>query len=691
MRSTFISLGLIALTFFVFSAILGHPFIYYDDESYITKNPMVLQGLSWPTLQWAFTTFQTGDWQPLVWISFILTDQFFGLNAAAFHGVNLTLHILNILLVFFIFQRLTKKAWAAAFLAAFFAIHPLRVESVAWISERKDVLSGFFWWLTIGAYLEAKTRGKKVFEYLTILFFAFAIMSKPIVVSLPIILLLLDYWPLSRIDSLKSLLGCLREKLSMIMMSVFSCIMASAANGIDGIVKIERLTVQGWLINPLLSYWLYIKKTLWPVDLAIFYPFPARETFTLTLAGICLAGLVLTSVWVFKKRKKSPHLLVGWAWYLIALFPVIGFIPISYQAIADRYTYLPHIGLGIMVIGSVGQWHSPSAKRFAALAGVAAVICWAVLAKQQVGYWVSPLALNQHAVDVIPNNYIAHGNLGYAYFKKGNLRKAEKHFRETIRIRPQNYFAISRLATTLATQERYKEAEELFLRALTLRPKSISTRYNLGSIYSLQGDPRAESYFLDILKIKKDSLVAKAGLAQLYIHQGKIPEAEQWIQEVLKQNPHHTAAHYQMGFIAELRGDRKKAIEMYEFAAAAKIPSIRALIRLGAFRAQEGKTEEGKQLIRRAIKENPYFENAYIQLANILLREKNYEEASILLQRAVERIPQSTAIQKLYLTAALGQSQPSSAPLNQNPFEVSSPKDFEILLHALGQQTSVPK
>lgn len=690
-RFIFIALALSLLTFYVYSDILNHPFIYYDDEEYITRNPMVQQGLSWRSIQWAFSTFETGDWQPLVWISFILNEQFFGLNPPAFHGINLILHSINVLLVFFILCRMTNKIWAAAFMAAFFAIHPLRVESVAWIAERKDVLSGLFWWLTLGAYVEAKKTGKKVFEHLTLSFFILAILSKPMVVTLPAVLLLIDFSVLGRIQSFSSFIKRLWEKIPLGLIALFSCIMAYSANAsVGGIASLDKMPLESRFFNSFLSYWSYIRKTLWPVDLAIYYPFPSKSTFTLGLVSACVAGLVFVSWFAVKTRRSMPFFFMGWFWYLITLLPVIGIVPISLHAMADRYTYIPHLGLGLMAVDIALNIRLPFAKKILPFLGFFVIASCAVLAKQQTQHWSSPVALNLHAAKVIPDNYVAHGNLGYAYLKMGDWRNAKKHFRENLRIRPNSYFATSRLAAILASRRQFDEAKEMFLYALRIRPKSVSPRYNLGVIATLQSDEKtAERYFLEVLEIKPDWLSAKVGLAQIYIQQNRLKEAEDMARQILTKNPYHAGAHFQLGLLAEKRGDVKEAVRLYELSSNLKMPSPRAMNRLAYFRTQEGKSEEAKKLLKRAIKKEPFFENAYINLGNLLLLEKDYEGAILLLQSAVGRMPYSTRIQKLYLKAMLGaNSAPTDPePSASNPFNISSKQDFEILLRALSQTT----
>ena len=480
-----ICLSLAVLTWVVFGQTLWHDFVNYDDPRYVYENTRITGGLSISGIVWAFTHIHSLNWHPLTTISHMLDCQLHGLKAGWHHFTNVLLHALAAILLFLALQQMTRAAWRSAFVAAVFAIHPLRVESVAWVAERKDVLSGVFFMLTLLAYVYY-VRLPRVARYLLVLFvFACGLMSKPMLVTLPFVLLLLDYWPLARIkgEFWKRVL----EKIPLIALSAVSSIITffvqKAAVG-----QTEELPVLERINNAVVSYVLYIWQMLWPVNLAVFYPHPENRLPLWEIVA-CLVVLVCASAVAIALRKRRPYLITGWLWYLGMLVPVIGLVQVGWQGRADRYTYLPQIGLYIAATWGVVDLTAFYRHQRTALSTAAIIAIYALTwcAWIQTSYWRDSESLFRHAAAVTTNNDVADNNLGIVFLGQGKLDDAILLLQTAADLRPDNSPAHENLAKALLQKGRVAEALIHYRKLLELQPDNIEVHNIVGTVLVQQG------------------------------------------------------------------------------------------------------------------------------------------------------------------------------------------------------------
>jgi tetratricopeptide (TPR) repeat protein len=420
-----------------FWQVYQYDFVNIDDNIYVTENSHIQSGITPDGVIWAFSTKYAELWNPLIWISFMLDYQLYGLNAGGYHMTNLILHILSTLLLFWLFNRMTGMIWRSAFVAAFFALHPLHVESVAWVSERKDVLSAFFWMLTLCLYVHY-TEKPVVKRYMLVLFsFACALMSKPMVVTLPVIMILLDYWPLGRFESQRYktnlILLQLKEKAPFFILSAVFSIMTIYAHHNR---SIEHFPFVSRLANALVSFVIYIGKTFWPNDMAVYYPFPEQIPLGQVSGAILL--IMLISVFVIITVRRLPYLFVGWMWYMTTILPVIGILQDMDQAMADRYHYLPSIGIAIMLAWGIPLLfpNENTRKYFLFAAAISFLTMMSVSTWKQCGYWKNSITLSKHTIQATENNFVAHKCLADALLTEGKNEEAIYHYSEAIRMYP---------------------------------------------------------------------------------------------------------------------------------------------------------------------------------------------------------------------------------------------------------------
>jgi len=531
----YITLALV--TFVAFESVRQNQFVSYDDDKYVTENPNVIEGLKYESVIWAFTTFHAGNWHPLTWLSHMLDCQLFGLAPSWHHLTNLLLHITNVLLLFWVLNKMTRVVWPSAFVAAAFALHPLHVESVVWVAERKDVLSGLFWMLTIAAYIRYAER-PHIGRYLLIfLLFALGLMAKPMLVTLPFVLLLLDYWPLRRFKwgqpgkrklsslsesanvsyKISTTSRLLAEKIPLFVLAAISIVLTLIAQGSAGAVEpMETLPVKLRIANALVAYVSYIGKLIYPAHLAVFYPHAGAglPTWQPILAFIILAVVSVSVIYMVRQR----YLAVGWLWYIGTLVPVIGLVQVGSQAMADRYTYLPSIGLFIMF-----AWGVPELLRrwryqrivpatLAALLLVALMICTRV----QLRYWRNDLTLFGHAVKETRNNYVMQNLYGWTLFKMGKTPQAFTHLEEALRINPRYVRALNNIAGIFFRQGKLDKAVEYLNKALRLQPNYPQAIGNMGAVYYKQGKFQlAVDSWTKMLKLKPSSIDALNNLARV--------------------------------------------------------------------------------------------------------------------------------------------------------------------------------
>jgi len=479
---------LVVLILAVFRQVSQFDFVNIDDGTYVTENSHVLSGITLEGIHWAFSTTYAEFWHPLTWISLMLDHQLYGLNAGAYHTTNLTLHILSTLLLFWLFNRMTGTPWRSAFVAALFGIHPLHVESVVWIAERKDVLSGFFWMLTLCLYVYY-TEKQTIKRYgLVLCSFVLALLSKPMVITLPVIMILLDYWPIKRFKLQKGnvILWQVKEKFPFFILSAtFSIITIYARYKPYG--KDFQSPFSSYIANAAVAFLKYVEKTFWPQDMAFFYPFSAQ----ISIGYLCVSLLLIItiSVFVLVMVQQQPYLFVGWLWYAVSILPVIGIVRVGDFSMADRYHYLPSIGLAVML-----AWGIPALikreeikKKILFPAGIIFIVIMALLAHRQCGYWQNSISLLRHTLQVTQNNYLAHNNMGLALFNQGKIEEAMKHYNESIRLKPYYAYAHNNRGIVYGELRQYQLAMNDFNEAIRKLPFYADAYYNRGVTYDKLG------------------------------------------------------------------------------------------------------------------------------------------------------------------------------------------------------------
>jgi tetratricopeptide (TPR) repeat protein len=486
------------LTIAVYWPVLYNDFISYDDTDYVTVNMMVRQGLTLKGFTWAFTAFHAGNWHPLTWLSHMLDVEMFGLNPLGHHAANLLLHTLNSVLLCALLHRMTGFIGRSMVVALLFAVHPLHVESVAWISERKDVLSTLFWFLTMWSYLCYASK-PSLKRYLPVVaFFALGLMAKQMLVTLPLVLLLMDFWPLNRLNlnrgNDRPERGALRlllvEKIPLLLMSAAASIVTLHAQDSGGaLAHGDPQSIFLSAGNAFISYVKYIGKMFWPTDLALFYPFEPSAVTLVKVAG-AVALLALLTGLVIAQGNKRPYLVFGWFWYLITLLPVIGFIRIGGQALADRYTYIPLTGLFLMIIWGGAEAADRWRKGIGAAAGAAVIVValLSVLTATQIRYWQNSYALYSHALAVVKRNWMAHNNIGILLAQYNRNDEALFHFQESVRFNPKGVEGFRNLGNSLQMAGKNNEAEEAFRQAIRINPNDAESHYRLGYAYLLGGN-----------------------------------------------------------------------------------------------------------------------------------------------------------------------------------------------------------
>jgi protein O-mannosyl-transferase len=601
----------VVLTLAVYGQMIDHGFISFDDGSYITQNPVVQKGLTVEGLVWAFSAPHVYNWHPLTWLSHMVDVQLFGLHAGGHHLMSLLFHTVNALLLFLILRGMTGALWRSAAVAALFALHPLHVESVAWASERKDVLSTLFWLLTIGAYLRWVKRPAAGRYWALLLCYAAGLLTKQMAVTLPFVLLLLDYWPLGRLSPAAAVqspavpqpekipgqkarkpgktppptqaaagggrgtvpagiawprLGPLiREKLPLFALAAGASLMIYLVQTETGIVKSAAdFPFPARLTNAVFSYAAYLFKMVYPLHLAIFYPHPGIGLPLWQEAG---AGALIVLITVLIVRTARPYLTVGWLWYLGTLIPVVGLVQVGLQGMADRYTYVPLIGVFIMLAWGIPElaagWHSRKAVLISTAAvGLTVLI---VLTWFQVRTWQTDLTLYSHAARVTSGNYWAEYNLGLALAAEGQFDEALPHFREAVHYRPDYADAYLNIGTVQARKGHFAEAAASFSRVLALRPDHAEANRNLTLLMLQQGKlAEAASRLEALLKVRPDDpeLRFLAGLVQA--KSGNPGEAESAYIQAIRLRPDYAEAHNNLGILLARQGRLPAAIDHFK-------------------------------------------------------------------------------------------------------------------------------
>jgi len=645
-RAWLVVLLLVVTTFAVYWQVRDHEFLNYDDNIYVSENEHVQAGLTGDTVVWAFARPRIGHWHPLTWLSYMVDVELFGVNPRALHTTNLILHAANTVLLFFVLKRMTGALWRSAFVAALFALHPLHVEPVAWISSRKDVLSGVFLMLTLLAYVRYVERPGILRYLLLALSFAMGLMSKPMLVTLPFVLLLLDYWPLGRMaGEPKTSDGgagvywrLFREKLPLFAMAAMSCVMAYYAGKTEGVLPTTEIyPMRVRIPNAVVSYVKYIGKMLWPRHLAVHYPLP-RDPLPVWEAAAALLVLVCVSVLVFRLRRRSPYLGVGWAWYVGTLVPVIGIVQVGGHALADRYTYVPLVGLFIMLAWGVpdlvSRWrHRRVGLAVSALASIAALT---VCTWNQLGYWRNSVTLCAHAVRVTTNNFKMHYNLGLALLARGSIEGAARHFAEAVLISPDYADARSGLGAALLDLNKTDEAAEQFSEVLRLDPDSLDGHYNLGNALLKQGRfEEAIVHYREAIRINPDYADAHYNLGIALVEQGQLEEAVVRFSEVIRIAPENVRAYDKLGTVLKQQGKLEDAIKRFSEALRIKPDDAHARGNLGSALLDQGKIDEAIDHLSKALVIQPDYVKARTNLGIALAGKGRIDEAIAHLSRAL--------------------------------------------------------
>ena len=584
-----ICLALAAIIFAVFGQTAGFGFVNFDDDPYVCQNARVAGGLSLKGLAWVFTHADCNFYHPLTMLSLMADYQLHGLHAGGYHCTNVLLHTASAILLFLVLRQMTGALWRSAFVAALFAIHPLRVESVAWVAERKDVLGAFFFMLTLGAYARYVRQPNSLARYLMVAAaFVLALLSKPTVVTLPFALLLLDYWPLQRFDQPATVhqpkyfgipWRLILEKIPLLALAAGVCAITVMAEG-EAVATVANSPVSSRIGNALVSYAIYLRQMVWPEGLAVFYP-QLKKGYPAWAIGLSFLLLALITGGVLAFGRRRRWLLAGWLWYLGMLTPMIGMVQVGVFAHADRMTYLPQIGLYLLLAWEVAAMSAAWFYRRATLGGLAAIVLVALIfcARTQTTYWKNSVTLWTHTIACTRGNYIAYGSLANALLQKGRIDEALTYFQKMLKIKPDDANALYNLGNALLQKGRVEEAITHYQEALQIEPDDAAIHGNLGNAL---------------------------------LQKGKVDEAITQFQRVLQINPHDAKAHYRLGITLFQKGRVDEAIDHYQKALQIEPEDAEGHGNLGNALQQKGQGDEAITQYQKALQiqpANPEFQN----------------------------------------------------------------------------------
>jgi tetratricopeptide (TPR) repeat protein len=659
----YVIVALVFLTAAVYAQVIGHGFISYDDPIYVSENLVIQDGLTWKGFLRAFTTVTAANWHPLTWLSHMLDFQLFGMKPGLHHLMSVFLHVLNTALLFLVLRQMTGALWRSAFVAALFALHPLHVESVAWIAERKDVLSTFFWILTMGAYARyAKKPGLP--GYLPVLlFFALGLLAKPMLVTLPLVLLLLDYWPLGRLrwkqatpaaaspatsekrgkrrrrqpqepakparstDGIQWSLvfPLLYEKIPLLLLSAASSLITIYAQQKGGAVaSVTALPISQRVANAIVSYAAYLWKMLWPSNLAVFYPMEAWSAAVVLASAALILALTFAAV---RWSGRCPYLPVGWLWYLVTLLPVIGIIKVGDAAMADRYTYVtligPFIALAWGACDLSQKLRLPRAALFAASALVTGSLL--VLTYIQVGQWTDNITLFRHALRSTHRNYVAHNSLAVEYLDQKKYSEALPHLQAALEINPRSAEVIVNLGVLDYHAGKYDDAIKNVNRALGLKPDWYLAHEWLGKIYLAKGDAdKAMVHFNMALRTVSDSDPTSSGIL---IFQNRLDEALRYTLQAMETQPRNEKLYNNAGYILIRQGKIDEAISQFREAVRIAPGYAKAHSNLGAALMQRNRIDEAIHHFEAALRLEPGNQSARENLNYALAQKKEVKKS----------------------------------------------------------------
>ena len=646
-------LAIFLAVLFVYRGALQLNFVNWDDPFFVTKNSMI-QSLDWNNLVRMVTEFHFASWHPLTWFSHALDYRWHELNPWGHHLTNILLHGMNTCLVFLLFTTLIGKVYrdrfssasiwvSAGTVALIFGLHPLRVESVAWVSERKDLLCGFFFLSTLLSYFcyatAESSRTRRYTYILTVLFFVLALMSKPMAVTVPLVLILLDFYPLNRIEDREKRLGLILEKLPFFVLSGISATLTLMAGKAGGAIKsFQEFGLGDRFISAIRNLIFYLQQTLWPSKLVPFYPFPKNISLTdgsVVVSALLILAITGLCVWMWGKRQK--FWLAAWLYYLITISPVIGILHHGFHGAADRYTYLPTLSVYFLIgAGMLWLWENNSSIFYRnGVKGVSLMVSFAVitglslLTVQQIKVWKNGETFWKYVIENSSNPIsMFHVGLGDFYREEGLLSKAELEFKRALQINTEDYTANYNLGLVYSERKETKKAEEQFKTTIKLDPENFEAHNRLGLIYAGRGKiEKAENEFKSALEYKPDYVQAFNHLGLIYLEKGQLAKAERKFKKVLKIRPKHVEAHNNLGLVYQEMGLPKKAIDRFEEALRIDPGFVDAHNNLGMTYFTEGQVEEAENQYKKAIEIDPGLEAARFNLAQLYRAQERWEEA----------------------------------------------------------------
>jgi tetratricopeptide (TPR) repeat protein len=690
---------LVGATLGIYSSTFHSEFVNIDDPGYVTENPNLVNGLSTDSIRWAFTTTKQANWHPVTWLSHLLDVQLFGLAPGTHHATSVAIHVINTLLLWCFLFYVTGAAWPSLLVSGLFALHPLHVESVAWVAERKDVLSTFFFLLTLLAYARYTKKRTTALYVVTLGMFALGLMSKPMLVTLPLVLLLIDYWPLRRLSS-ASLFSLVIEKVPLLLMSAVSSIITLYAQRAGGaLVGLDSLRVARRIENATVALSTYIGRMLWPSRLSALYPYPVEVPSWKWLASLGVISAV--SVLVLRERSRRPYLVVGWLWYLITLIPVIGIVQVGSQPTADRYTYIPLLGLFFIIAWGGEEIASASSlgRRTLAAGAIGVLLLLSLSARGQVAYWRDGVSLWTHAVAVNPDDAAAHNYLGDALARSGQDTSAIEQYRHALSLRPDLSDAHNNLGVALERVGRVDEAVHEYEAAIVANPQSAAAHNNLGATQARRGDfesaiksfritsqlkpelvsaytnlggallqtgavDGATTAFESALRIDINSADAHNGLGMVLARLGRGNEAAEHFNAALRRNPDLPDAHVNYGNLLLDQGQPEPALTHYKTALASRPKDLAALNGAGSAYLDLQQFDLAVAAFRAALKDAPSFADARYNLCRTLAAQGRDEEAIAECESAVTLRPDD-ADYRFDLAIVMLKSKHTSAGIEQ--------------------------
>ncbi len=610
----------------VYGYSIGFDFVHFDDNVYVSENPYVQKGLTRESVAWAFTTGYANFWHPLTWLSLMLDRQIWGPGPFGHHLFSTILHAINAVLLFWSLRAMTNDCWKSALVSAFFAVHPLHVESVVWIAQRKDVLSGFFWILTLWGYARYVKR-PSAYAYIMVAFlFILGLMAKPMLVTLPFVMLILDYWPLRRDEPFQKLFI---EKIPMIFISAIACTVAFLAQKAGGaVVPVEDLSISARFMNGLISYVSYIWKTLYPFNLSVFYPWPDHISWWRALG----AGAILSAItaWTALNRETRPYLAAGWLWFMGTLVPVIGLVKVGDFSMADRYAYIPLMGIYIMLVWGghdlTMKWFP--ARRYRAVFAAILLFLFAGRAGNQTTYWRDGITLFEHALQVTQSNYLAHNNLSVLFLERGALGKAEEHLNRALAIKPGSDEAHHNMGTLLTRRGEIDKALDHYYRAVKINSENSDSHYNIAGIYERRGRfAEAASHYRNVVRIMPHDWEAHHHLSRCLMESGHVREALEVLQTTISLNPYHAEAREYLKKLTAVMEELKKEIQRLQMETGAYSENLERYAELGDLMGALGRPAESILYYERALALEPNHLGSLHGLASAYVETKAYDAA----------------------------------------------------------------